>query len=51
MPAKLNKMNENAAATNGDFLPSPVHLFKSLTSPDESLTRVIIPNAASVVKP
>ena len=51
IPAKLNKINENAPATSGDFLPRPIHRFKSLTSPDESLTRVIIPNAANVVKP
>ena len=51
IPAKLNKIIENAAATNGDFLPRPVHLFKSLTSPEESLTRVTIPKAANVVRP
>ena len=44
-------MNEKAPATNGDFLPSPLHRFRSVTSPDESLTRVISPNAAIVVKP
>ena len=51
MPAKLNNKNEKAAAVSGDFLPKPTHLFKSLTSPDESLIKAIIQNAASVANP
>ena len=51
MPANAKRNRVKVVAANGERLPKPLQRFRSVTSPDESRTRVTTANAPTVAMP
>ena len=51
IPAKAIKKSAKADAANGERFPRPFQRFRSVTSPDESRTKVTTANPPTVATP